>query len=314
MKAKHISRRQFTLLAGASVLGAGMGFANGSAGSSGGHNLTDPAATKANDEASAPITAQQVIDRIKQNVGVTWRTTTVDTFKAGNPDTAVKGIATSFMATLAVLQRAAAQQLNLVITHEPTFYNHLDQTNDLTNDPVYQFKQDFIRKNDMVVWRFHDHWHARKPDAMLVSLAQLLGWKPDEHNPAEGFYTLPATTLGAMAKDIERRLNIRTMRVLGDPKLKVERLAVSPGYTGLETVMETLPKADVFICGELREWEGVEYTQDAIAAGQRKGMIVLGHDASEDPGMTLCAPWLKTFIPEVPVKWIPAGEPFWKPS
>lgn len=90
-----------------------------------------------------------------------------------------------------------------------------------------------------------------------------------------------------MAKDIQHRLKIRTIRVVGDRHLKVGRLAVSPGYTGLETVMETLPKADVFICGELREWEGVEYIQDAIAAGQRKGMIVLGHDASEGPGMTL---------------------------
>jgi hypothetical protein len=23
--------------------------------------------------------------------------------------------------------------------------------------------------------------------------------------------------------------------------------------------------------------------------------------------------WLKTFIPEVPVQWIPAGDPFWRP-
>jgi hypothetical protein len=89
---------------------------------------------------------------------------------------------------------------------------------------------------------------------------------------------------------------------------------VSPGYNGLETVMEDLPKADVFICGELREWEGVEYIQDAIAAGQHKGMIVLGHVPSEDPGMTLCATWLKTFVTEVPVKWVPAGEAFWKPK
>jgi putative NIF3 family GTP cyclohydrolase 1 type 2 len=314
MKTTDISRRTFALMAGASVLAGSAGFGSGNACGSGGHNLSNPVATDFVDEANAPITARQVIERIKQNVGVSWRSTTVDTFKAGNPDTRVKGIATSFMATLDVLQRAAAQQMNLVITHEPTFYNHQDQTDQLTSDPVYQFKQDFIRKNDLVVWRFHDHWHARKPDAMLVGLAQIVGWKPDERDHAEGFYTLPSTTLGEMAKDIEHRLNIRTIRVIGDPQLKVGRLAVSPGYTGLETVMETLPKADVFICGELREWEGVEYIQDAIASGQRKGMIVLGHVASEDPGMTICAAWLKTFIAEVPVTWISVGEPFWRPS
>jgi hypothetical protein len=29
--------------------------------------------------------------------------------------------------------------------------------------------------------------------------------------------------------------------------------------------------------------------------------------------MRLCADWLKTFISEAPVEWIPAGDPFWKP-
>jgi putative NIF3 family GTP cyclohydrolase 1 type 2 len=307
MKSINISRRQFTLLAGAGVLASGAGLA-------GSHNLSSSVATPGMDAAGSTLTAQQVIGRIKQNVGVPWRTPTVDTFKAGDPGAPVRGIATTFMATMDVLQRAAAQKLNLVITHEPTFYNHLDETGELTGDAVYQFKQDFIGKNRLVIWRFHDHWHARKPDAMLVGLAQLLAWKPEAVNHAEGYYTVAATTLGAMAKDIQHRLKIRALRVIGDPQLKVERLAAGPGYNDLQGVMQKLPKVDVFVCGELREWEGVEYVQDAIAAGQRKGMIVLGHEVSEEPGMTLCAPWLKTFITEVPVKWIPAGEPFWRPS
>src|SRR4051812_24144076 len=76
------------------------------------------------------FTAQTVIERIQKNVGVPWRAQTVDTFKAGDPQTAVTGIATTFMATYDVLQRAAAAGKNLVISHEPTFYNHEDQTKD----------------------------------------------------------------------------------------------------------------------------------------------------------------------------------------
>src|SRR5690242_8236994 len=77
------------------------------------------------------ITARQVIDRIQKNVGVPWRSETVDTFKIGNPDTIVKGIATSFSATLDVCQRANAAGKNLLIMHEPTFYNHTDETANL---------------------------------------------------------------------------------------------------------------------------------------------------------------------------------------
>ena len=41
--------------------------------------------------------------------------------------------------------------------------------------------------------------------------------------------------------------------------------------------------------------------------------ILLGHANSEEAGMEYCARWLKTFIPEVPVEFLPAGDPFWTP-
>ena len=72
------------------------------------------------------ITAREVVTEIQKQVGVQWQKDTVDTFKAGNPDTAVTGIAVTMMATMDVLQRASAKGLNFVITHEPTFYAHLD--------------------------------------------------------------------------------------------------------------------------------------------------------------------------------------------
>src|ERR1700716_2488291 len=73
------------------------------------------------------ITAREVVAEIQKQVGVEWKKETVDTFKAGNPDTAVTGIAVTMMATMDVLQRAASSGKNLIITHEPTFYNHLDK-------------------------------------------------------------------------------------------------------------------------------------------------------------------------------------------
>jgi hypothetical protein len=73
------------------------------------------------------------------------------------------------------------------------------------------------------------------------------------------------------------------------------------------------PNGTLIVAGEQREWEGVEYPFDANTAGERKGMILVGHWVSEDQGMRLCADWLKSFISEVPVEWIPAGDPFWRP-
>jgi putative NIF3 family GTP cyclohydrolase 1 type 2 len=270
-----------------------------------------PAAAALAQDASVPLTGAQVLEKIRQNLGVQWREPTVDTFKAGSPDTPVKGIATTVMSTFDVLQRAAVKGLNLVITHEPTFYNHEDKTQDFEKDPVYQAKQEFIAKNNMVVFRFHDNWHARRPDLMLTGLADRLGFKKSDSNPR--LFEIPPTTLDKLALDIQSRLKARTMRVLGKPETKIIRVMLNPGYTSLMGPVRGLAQADLFIAGEAREWEGVEYAFDAVAAGQNKALILLGHAISEDPGMEECARWLKGFLPRVPIEFVPAGEPFWKP-
>src|ERR1051326_4284218 len=131
------------------------------------------------------ITAGEVIERIKKNVGISWRDQTVDNMIAGSPDTPVRGIATTMMATLDVMQRAAAAGRNMVITHEPTFYSHQDNIEPVKEDPVYKFKTEFIRKNNMVSFHFHDHWHRRTPDGIAFGMARELGWDKyvDAENP-----------------------------------------------------------------------------------------------------------------------------------
>ena len=47
----------------------------------------------------APLTAQQVVERIQKNAGVPWQPQSLDTFKAGDPSTPVTGVATTGMAT-----------------------------------------------------------------------------------------------------------------------------------------------------------------------------------------------------------------------
>ena len=256
------------------------------------------------------MTAQEIVSRIQQTLAdrqIAWRAQTVDTFKAGSPDTEVRGIATTGMATFDVLKRAAARGRNFVITHEPTFYNHMDQTSALENDPAFQAKQRFVKENNLIVWRFHDHAHMLRPDPLVAGSARMLGWTKYASPTEPRIYVLPPTTLGALAADVARRLKSRAIRVVGDRDKTVSRIALGPGY-GVPALTQGF---DVAVGGETPESGGnAQYVTDAAALGQAKAMIVLGHMMSEDFGMQEVAEWLRGFLQDLPVDWVPAGEPF----
>jgi putative NIF3 family GTP cyclohydrolase 1 type 2 len=264
------------------------------------------------------LTAREVITRIQQHVGVPWQSDTVDTFKAGNPDTPVTGIAVTMMATLDVLQRAAASGNNLIITHEPTFFDHLDisaQLPEKENDPVLMAKREFIETHRLVIWRFHDHWHARKPDGIEAGMINALGWQKFEDPSNQYLFNIPDVTLEKLVAEIKRKLGIRVMRVVGDPNLHINKLVLSPGASGFTNHAKALeiPGVQALVVGETQEWETVEYVADAMVEGRPKSLIILGHIPSEQAGMEECTRWLKTFVFEVPVTFVPAQEPFWSP-
>ena len=262
------------------------------------------------------LTARDVVQRIKQNIGVPWTEPTVDTFKDGDPETPVTGVAVTMMATFDVLQRAAAHGANLVITHEPTFYDHFDKLDVLEaeDDAVTAAKRAFIREHRIVVVRMHDHWHRRSPEPMATSLSHKLGWDRYRSAESEFVYRLPETTLAELASAIRRRLPAPTLRVVGDPSLHVSKIVLVPGAAGFDRHRQALRQdVEVLVIGEAREWETVEYLADAVAAGQKKALIILGHIPSEQDGMEEFARWLGTFVKDVPVMFLPTADPFWAP-
>jgi putative NIF3 family GTP cyclohydrolase 1 type 2 len=230
----------------------------------------------------------------------------------------VTGIATTMMSTMDVLQRAAASGKNLVITHEPTFYNHLDRTEDFekSHDAVWAEKEAFIKEHHMVIWRFHDHWHQHRPDGILTGVVRVLGWQKLQSADDPSLFVLPETTLEALASSVQSKLGTVASRVIGDPKMKLTHAALSPGASGPASHLRALQREDVevLLIGEVPEWETIEYVGDAVAQHKRKALILLGHIPSEQAGMEDCAEWLKTFISEVPIAFVPAIEPFWLPK
>jgi len=259
-------------------------------------------------------TAAEAIRRIQQRYAEA-PANTVDTIKAGDPSTPVTGIATTFLDTMDVLREANRRGANLVITHEPTVYNHLDDTAFFADDPVYREKLAFIQQHHMVVFRLHDAIHLASPDHIVTGFLQSLGWQNYmvAGNPA--LVTIPKTTLLKLSRDLAAKLDARTLRVVGDPNLEITHIAIRLGAAGLQKQVTALRgDVEVLLAGESAEWETVEYVRDASAQGRHKALILLGHEVSEEAGMKQCAEDLRPLFPGLPVMHIPAGQPMWSPS
>jgi putative NIF3 family GTP cyclohydrolase 1 type 2 len=256
-------------------------------------------------------TVQQVMDIILKEVPGAPFKDTVDTLKSGDGNNKVTGIITTMFATIALIKTAMQQKANFIIAHEPTFYNHADDKQMVKDNNIVQEKVDLLAKHNITIWRFHDYCHALVPDAISYGVAKKAGWL-SYYKQGETILELPPVSFTTLVQHVKKSLQIAHLRVIGNPTQSCQRIALLPGAWGakrqISTVLEKKP--DVLIIGEAQEWETVEFIRDARLLGHHTALVVLGHSASEEPGMEWMADWLKPKLPGIKITHVASNDPF----
>lgn len=262
---------------------------------------------------ASPIFAGQLIQTIIKNTGAAAVPNTVDVIKEGNPETKVTGIVTCMFATMEVLKKAVEKNCNMIIVHEPLYYNHFDNTAKFQDDSVYLMKKKYIDDHQLVIWRFHDYIHRIQPDAILSGMVNKLGWEKNEvaDNPYK--FSFRRMTLRELLENLKKTFPKNAFYVVGNPDMKLSNVMFVPGAAGSEKQIYALRDnaVDVVVAGEVPQWETYEYVRDAVTQGKKKAIIFIGHINSEERGMEFCAGWLKKFVKDVPVYFIECGSSFW---
>lgn len=234
---------------------------------------------------------------------------TVDTFKAGDPEIEVRGIAVSWMSTRAALERAAALGANVVITHEPTYYNHHDDL----ESPLVELdggrdKRAFVENSGLTIIRCHDLWDQVPELGIPDAWGEALGL--GEAIEGKGYYRV-YDVAGRTAGDVARQVAARTRRygqeavqLIGDADQPVTRVAIGTGAITPLFAFVSDYDVDLAICTD----DGFTYWRDGAYAGDvGLPVIVVNHATSEEPGMASLAEHLQARFPEVPVHFIPHG-------
>jgi putative NIF3 family GTP cyclohydrolase 1 type 2 len=280
------------------------------------------------------MTVQQIIDAVMDfSVPPEQRwEQTCDKLIVGSGETEVAAVATTFMATAEVVREAAKIGANLIITHEPTWWSGADDTGWLEGDPVYKEKKGLIEREKIAIWRYHDHMHMHKPDLIYSGILKELGWeqyaakldrtgtisKPLDFAAAfHDYYDIPETTLAELSVFFRKKLGMKAVRIIGDPQMCCSRVGILVGGGSLGLGSETMPMRvmrehgiHVMVCGDITEWTLPAYVNDARQLREKRALLIIGHERSEEWGMKYMAEWLPALIGGLPVTFVDAKEPF----
>ena len=240
---------------------------------------------------------------------------TCDIIKAGDPEQELTKIAVSMFPTPDVIRQAAAWGANLLIVHEPTFYDHWDsyETMEKTTGfkrQILDLKRKFIADHNMTIYRYHDHPHYRVPDMISEGMMRDAGldgsWSRGSFYGVSRFELNEPMNLQDLVSTLEKNWNIQRIRIVGANDQPVKKLSLCFGTPG--HLEDELGECDVVLTGEIVEWMTGEFAKDCTQMGIPKTVLVMGHTCSERNGMMLLADLIPQQWSEFDVKYFESGD------
>jgi len=250
--------------------------------------------------------AQDVQDYL-QSLARHWEypTDTVDTFKAGDPQVAARGIAVGWMSYTWALQRALDLGCNVFITHEPTYYSHWDNDQDILRLASVRAKKRFIEESGLAIIRCHDLWDQIKDIGIPDSWGQLLALgKAIDGDTYIRVYDAGGRRAGDLARHVARctaAYGQPGVQLIGSEEKIIRRVSIGTG--AITPYLECVKRfaIDLAICTD----DGMDYWRDgAFAIDMDIPMIVVNHMVSEEIGLQSLAETLSRQFPTVPVHHI----------
>lgn len=233
---------------------------------------------------------------------------TCDTRKAGDSQRDICKVAVTMTATVSVLRQALDWGAQLMIVHEPTYFNHFDEH---TDDPIECEKRALIEESGLVIYRFHDHSHIALPDMIASGMLEQMNLQADitlePYNLVRATLHRPMTAV-EFARMLEERLNIRHLRICGARDIPSTHICARFGAPGSVISQMKREDTEIMLCGETIEWMDAEYARDAAALGHNKSLIIMGHVGSERYGMAYVASVLAQRLPELEVRYFDSEE------
>ncbi len=240
------------------------------------------------------------------------RSTTVDRIIAGDPDTDADHCLVTWMPSCKALRFMVDRGFRLLICHEPTFWNHLnDQPG--PDDRMGRDKMAYIRDHGLVILRNHDCWDRWPEVGIPWAWAEYLGLgnRPARVSP-DGYhhrYDIDPMPLAAFARQVANRcrdIGEPMVQVTGDASQTVSRIGIGTGCGCDIPTYQNMGCDCSIVCDDGScYWEGIQKAEDG-----GHPVIRVNHGTSEEPGMVTLTEYINTYLDGMRAEHLPHGSTF----
>ncbi len=213
-------------------------------------------------------------------------------------------------ATEEAIAEAVAEQADLLLTHHPMIFKGLKKvnTNDFTGKRVIKLIQ-----NNLSYYAMHTNFDVKgmaelAAQRMNLTDCQVLEETCKSEQGPEGIgrvgFLSEERTLAACIGMVKQAFAVETVKVFGDLRQRVRRVAISPG-SGKSVISHALKVgAELLITGDIDHHEGI----DAVAQGL--SVIDAGHYGIEKLFIPYMVEYLKDRTEGLEIVGQPVKQPF----
>ena len=241
---------------------------------------------------------------------------TVDQVIIGDGDKEVSTCLVTWISSFSAVRAAVERGVDLLVTHEPTFYEHGNEL--IESDFIWAAgeKRRFIEDAGLPVLRLHDTWDRWPAVGIPWAWAKFLGMpgNPAAHNgdqfPAtQHRYDIAPAPLDRFAREIAvktARIGEPFVQVVGDPEQTVSRVGIGTGCgCDIRTFRELGCDVSIVCDDGTSYWKGIQEAEDG-----NHPVIRVNHGTSEEPGMVTLVDYINTNLPGVRATHLPHGATF----
>jgi len=240
------------------------------------------------------------------------RKKTVDRVIIGDPDADVDRCMVTWMPSFKALRCVVDRGIRLLICHEPTFWNHLDDRPG-AEDPGSGEKMAYMEDHDLVIIRNHDCWDLWPDVGVPWAWARFLelGDRPKAISP-NGYqhrYDIDPVPLEVFARRVAKRcgsLGEPLVQVTGDTSQTVSRIGIGTGCCCNIPSYQEMDCDCSIVCDDGScYWAGIQRAHDL-----EHPVIRVNHGTSEDHGMVTLTTYINEHLDGLQAEYLPHGSTF----